>query len=87
MKKIHVNLKNKKQSIGFFGIFFSLACMLVLFGTVWHALLFGNGVFSVTLVRFNEGLLEFFLMPFLVIFCIYGLYRYYCDVLRKGDFL
>jgi len=77
-------MRNKKQVLGFLGVSVSLAGVLVLMGTVWWAFLFNDGFFMVTIMRFNEGLLEFVVLPVLCVLCVYGVFRYYKDVIRRG---
>jgi len=84
IKKIRVHSKSKKKILGFMGVSLSLVGVLVLTGTVWWAYWFNNGSFAITIMHFNEGLLEFVLMPFLLLICCYGVYRYYKDVLCGG---
>jgi putative transposon-encoded protein len=65
-------MRNKKQVLGFLGVSVSLVGVLVLMGTVWWAFLFNDGWFVVTIMRFNEGLLEFIVLPVLCMLCVYG---------------
>ena len=82
MKKLC--MRNKKQVLGFLGVSVSLVGVLVLMGTVWWAFLFNDGWFVVTIMRFNEGFLEFVVLPVLCVLCVYGVFRYYKDVLCGG---
>jgi len=82
--KLRARCKNKKQILGFLGVSLSLVGVLVLMGTVWWAFLFNDGFFMVTIMRFNEGFLEFVVLPVVCVLCVYGVFRYYKDVLCGG---
>jgi len=82
--KLRARCKNKKQILGFLGVSVSFVGVLVLTGIVWWSFLFNDGFFAVTCMRFNEGLLEFVVLPVLCVLCVYGIYRYYKDVIRGG---
>ena len=79
-----LRLRCKKKILGFLGVSVSLVGVLVLTGTVWWAYLFNDGFFMVTIMRFNEGLLEFVVLPCLLLLSFYGVFRYYKDVLCGG---
>jgi len=86
LKKIPTSLhvRKKKQVLGLLGVSISFVGVLMLTGIVWWSFLFNDGFFAVTCMRFNEGLLEFVVLPVLCVLCVYGIYRYYNDVIKEG---
>ena len=77
IKKIQIRSSvDKKHLAMFFGFSSMTALSIILYVTFLFAY-FNNGFVTVSVNNFNEGLIEFFILPFTLIFGFYGLYEYW----------